>query len=50
MKPVRMYWVELYVETEDQAPGSGSTERHYFTTDDIVADVAGHDRRRSMST
>ncbi len=37
-KPVRMYWVELYVEAEGQAP---LTKRHYFTTDDIVADKAG---------
>jgi hypothetical protein len=38
MKPVRMYWVELYVETED---GQQYTVRHDFTTDDIVADDKG---------
>src|SRR5690606_9787623 len=36
--PVRMYWVELYVETED---GQQHTVRHDFSTDDIVADDKG---------
>ena len=38
MKPVRMYWVELYVEAEGQDP---YTVRHQFSTDDVVADAQG---------
>ncbi len=41
MKPVRMYWVELYVETEDQAPGDAEPVTHHFSTEDIVADAQG---------
>jgi hypothetical protein len=38
MKPVQMYWVELYVETEG---GGNYTVKHDFTTDDIIGDDEG---------
>jgi hypothetical protein len=39
MKPVRMYWAELYVELAD---GTDYTVRHQFSTDDIVGDEQGN--------